>query len=116
MNRTPKNPTNLKRRTRTNKTLTQMKSKFDAHEKLFKKLLKCKESKKKCKKCNDSDLDRDSSCRDGSSSTGDLNVNKLNVNSINISPGPNKATDLKIILKQIKMNFIMHLPLKCHQT
>ena len=39
---------------------TQMKSKFDAHEKPLKKLLKCKESKKKSKKYYDSDPDSDS--------------------------------------------------------
>ncbi len=44
-----------------NKAFAQMKSKFDAHETLLKKLLKHKESKRKSKKHYDSDSDSNSS-------------------------------------------------------
>ena len=44
-----------------NKAFAQIKSKFNAHEKLLKKLLKRKESKRKNKKHYDSDSDSDSS-------------------------------------------------------
>ena len=62
VNRTPTKPTESERKVKkANKAFTQMKSKFNAHETLLIKLLKCKESKKKSKKHYDSDLDSNSS-------------------------------------------------------
>ncbi len=61
MNGTPKKPSKSHGKDKkANKAFAQMKSMFDVHEKPLKKLLKCKESKKKSKKHYDSDLDSNS--------------------------------------------------------
>ncbi len=58
----PKKPSKSEwKENKANKAFTQMKSKFDAHEKLLKNLLKHKESKKNSKKCYDSDSHSNSS-------------------------------------------------------
>ena len=62
LNGTPKKPSKSEGNDKkANKAFAQMKSKFNAHEKLLKKLLKRKESKRKNKKRYDSDSDSDSS-------------------------------------------------------
>ncbi len=62
MNGTPKKPSKSEGKDKkASKAFAQMKFKFDAHEKLLQKLLKCKEYKKKSKKRYDSDSDSNSS-------------------------------------------------------